>query len=337
MQLPPPRKRSSGLLFQGAFLAAGSLGSCRQEETIVITGAPRSGTTLVQEVLQELPDYKTLNEPLLHNRVQHANGFNSRTYLSPEAKAPRQRRFIEQTLTGKLGATARWAQQSGNRWRLLQEHAKRKKLLVKFCRLNRLLPWFCQNFQTKGVVLVIRHPCSVVSSMLKFGQWDFDYRQRMRDPNSPLRLSELPENTKAIFEPVIASIDSQEEMLAAIWALDYYVPLRHVDSPPWLMLPYERLVKLGEAELERVAHGIDIPITGAMRERLSRPSSSVKGKLHPDADSQLSKWKSNLQPEQIDRILRIVDMAGLSEYYTDAVEPNYDALNSHQSTSFQWH
>ncbi|MDQ8184962.1 sulfotransferase [Pelagicoccus sp. SDUM812002] len=338
LKLSPPRNsRSSSLLYQGAFRAAGSLGACREEETIVVTGVPRSGTTLVQETLQELPDYKTLNEPLLHKSVQKAHGFTSRTYLSPDAVAPQQRRFLKQTLSGKLGATARWSQQSDSRWQTLQEHAKRRKLLVKFCRLNRMLPWFCQNFQTKGIVLVIRHPCSVVSSMLKYGQWDFDFRQRIQESDSPLRLDNLPDETRSTFEPVVAAVQSLEEMLAAIWALDYYIPLRHIESPPWLLLPYERLVKRGEAELVRVTHGLDVPITTPMRQRLHRPSSSVKGKLRGDADSQLSKWKSNLRPEQIDRILNIVELAGLSEYYTDALEPDYDALNTHQSPSFQWH
>lgn len=324
------------LLYRNAFQTAGKIGSCRIAETIVIAGSPRSGTTLIQEALQEIPDYKALNEPLLRRETQRRHGFSSRAYIPLGAEAPQQKAFLERALTGRLGHDARWAMRSETPIGRLREHASRKKLLVKFCRINRMLPWFAETFQTRGILFVVRHPCSVISSMIKFGQWNVDYVGQPQGPDSPLYLANLAPQTREVFEPIVSEIKTHAEALAAIWCLDHYIPLVEAKSRPWILLPYERLVRSGREQLDRVMRGFGVEVNERMVRLLDKPSSSVKGELDRDVDKQLAKWRRNLTASEIDGILDIVDRSGLSRFYHDANEPNYDALNALQRADTRW-
>ncbi|HKT84885.1 MAG TPA: sulfotransferase [Novosphingobium sp.] len=327
----------SGLSYRSAFKVAGLLGRCAPRDTIVLAGSPRSGTTIVEEIYATLPGYKTLNEPLLQRWVQAAYGFTNRSCIPVDAVAPLQESFMRRVLTGQLGAAALWAFESTSRTGRLKEHASKRKLVVKFCRLNRMLPWFCRNFERKGVVLIIRHPCSVVSSMLKHGPWD-DMLAKRTDPFNPLAWNNVPAGARPVFGPMMDRIETLEEALAAMWALDQWVPLIEAEHRPWILLPYERLVLNPRQELDRVNSALGIETSDAMIARLARPSSSVKVKedLLSDSRAQLGKWRDTLKPAQIDGILRIVRQAGLGHIYSDAVEPDYDALNACQDPSCRW-
>lgn len=327
----------SDLAYRSAFKAAGLLGWCSPRDTIVLAGSPRSGTTIVEEVFATLPEYKTVNEPLMPRWVQAAYGFTNRSCIPVDAVAPLQERFIRRVLTGQLGTTALWAFHSTSRMGRLKEHASKRKLVVKFCRLNRMLPWFCRNFDTRGVVLIIRHPCSVVSSMLKYGPWD-DLLETRHDPFSPLAWNNVPAAARPIFGPIMDTIETLEEALATIWALDQWVPLIEARRRPWIILPYERLILNARQELDRITRALGIETSEAMIARLNRPSSSVKAAedLLSDSRAQLGKWRETLLPAQIDRILRIVRLAGLGHIYSDAIEPDYRALNECQDPSHRW-
>jgi len=62
--------RIKSKLSREAFSLAGKIGACNIEDTIVIAGSPRSGTTLLLEALYRIPGYKAINEPLLTPWIQ---------------------------------------------------------------------------------------------------------------------------------------------------------------------------------------------------------------------------------------------------------------------------
>lgn len=314
-----------------AFRLAGKIGACNQSDTIVIAGSPRSGTTLIQEALQKLPGYKGLNEPLLKRHIQKRHGFTSRPYLTQETATPQQQAFLSDSLTGDLGIDARWAFPETGKTSSLAYHATHRKLLVKFCRINRSLPWFCNRFQTKGTIFVVRHPCSVINSMLRFGQWDKQFVGGHDDPDSPLHLGHLPQQTRDRFGPIVSSLRNETEALTAIWALDHYLPLVQSETHPWILLSYEKLVRDGVKELRRVCQGLGVEVTDQMESTLAQPSSSDKGNLELDTSKQLSKWKHQLTATQLDDIFSVIERAGLSQFFSRDIDPNYDELAKCQS------
>lgn len=332
--------RIKGKLGRLTFSAAGKIGSCKIEETVVIAGTPRSGTTLLLEALHRIPGYKAINEPLLTPRIQKKTGFDSRSYIQIGQSASRQRSFFDKVLRGQMDSSARWlfdAETTGGR---ILEHATKNKLMVKFCRINRMLPWFADQFDVQGILFIVRHPCAVVNSMLRYGQWDkwtadFVHNNKHNRSNA-LHVDHLPDNVREIFAPILQRVSTQTEALTLMWCLDHYFPLVYAKDHPWILVSYERLIQNNQKELARITKALDMKLYDEVLNTLNQPSSSVKGKVNENAKTQISKWKQQLNSSQIDSILSIVDAAGLSALYSDAADPHYDKLNDLQISAGKW-
>jgi hypothetical protein len=326
-------------LHDAAFAATRRLGSCRVEDAIVIAGSPRSGTTLLLEALHELPGYKTVNEPLVREHVQEAHGFHARSYIERGQPASRQRSFLEHVLRGKLNPSAGWMFKSSTTLGHLIEHSTNNRLLVKFCRINRMLPWFAEQFDVRGIVMLVRHPCAVVNSMLRKGAWDKwtkDFiQQKKNDAASAVYIQHLPTEVVEVFAPVLERVSTQVEALTLIWCLDQYLPLLHASEHPWILVPYERLITHNREELARITNALGLRMNDAMLTALNKPSASVKGRVHQDPLDQLSKWKQQLTSQQIEEALSVVDEVGLSCFYSEAIEPDYSRLNKFQAPQYR--
>jgi len=122
-------------------------------------------------------------------------------------------------------------------------------------------------------------------------------------------------------------------MLALRWALDHYIPffVHEKVEYPWTLVPYERLVADGKAELERMFARIGAEVPPEAVERLSVASRSAQrtGVYADDVEKQLSKWRRRLEPSQVDRILQIAHAFDL-DFYDDALEPDYARLTDFQ-------
>jgi hypothetical protein len=318
------------------FRGAGRLAACDPSDTIVVVGSPRSGTTWLLELLRALPGYKAINEPFWHDEVRQAHGFAWRPHLAPGARAPEKRRYLASLLSGDARPQV-WHFEASTRVGQLLEHATHPQLIIKFTRLHRMLHWFTGQFDVRGLVFLVRHPCAVVASMLRHGSWTDD-EEGIEDQQFAEPPNGLPASLQDPFGPILARIETRTEALATLWCIDHYVPLvQHADgSYPWMLVPYERLVARGREELRRMADALDIETTREMEAIFDEPSSSVKDRLHASAERQLSKWRRRLSAGQVSAILSIVEEAGLSHLYTDALEPNYDVMNEYQRPRWAW-
>jgi len=208
----------------------------------------------------------------------------------------------------------------------LKEHLTCRRLIVKFCRAGRLLRWLTTTFDVRGTVLLIRHPCAVVSSQLRHGGWNLD--QLVQDIEGREAFGEISESLYKRHEEFLSSLSTRVEILAAMWCLDYYVPLfEHTsgaDTSPWVLLPYERLVMQGRTELERMLNALGAVPSSSMVDHLQKPSYSAQGDLKTNPEQQLAKWKEHLPRQQIDTILGIVEEFSLSEIYGEHPEPKCD-------------
>lgn len=299
-------------------------------DTIVIAGSPRSGTTWLVEILGTIPAYMHLFEPLnpLLFPESFEVGFRSRTYLPRNIDWPQGEKHMEKILTGRIFSNL-------PKYRLEPKVFTRrllgKKLIVKFIMGNRLLPWLAEKFQLRGIFLIIRHPCAVVTSQLNMGFCGYHLNSQPFTGIFPNLENILDEASKidgldyALLNR-LRRIKTMKEILAAAWCLDNYIPLSLPKPYPWTIVTYEKLAIDGEKEITRLFNGIGIKnIPRAAFRYLRIPSISApqrESKIGIDPDAQLSKWKKSLSKEQIERILNIVSDFGL-DFYTENLEPDY--------------
>jgi len=320
----------AGNLKQHVFEVAGRIApSCDIEEMIIVAGTGRSGTTWMAEVLRGLQGYKYLNEPFMNTPLR------KRTYLGPDERAPESlTRYVHRALKGRLWRTWKWRFESDKAPEMLCEFVSRTRVIAKFTRALRMVRWMSNCFDVRGTVLLIRHPCAVISSMLRHEiGWQGSHWCGMGESTSDRVFGRnLPEDIRRRFKDKVSTANRREEVLAHLWALDYYVALLGEKSSfqPYTLVPYERL-------LRRREDALNVSLTEAARQRLGVESFSASGDVETaEVEKQLSKWRDHLSNEQIERILSVVHLYGLDFYTKEALEPDYSRLNAAQDPSFSW-
>jgi hypothetical protein len=321
-------------------------------DTITITGTPRSGTTWLMEILGVIPGYISLFEPLnpIYFPESIEIGFQSRKYIPPDIDWKEGENYLRKIFTGSLKPNTTWLEK-GNYTKenfnsivlgyinqlkpeKLMNQFLGDKLIVKSVRLNRLLPWISKRFQLRSMIFIIRHPCAVVASRFKPGTslpTDISRYLNVSFPNKDDILKETSEISgldQGLLDK-LKRIKTQEELLAASWCLDNYIPLSYPKPYPWTVVTYEKLIIEGKKEIKRIFNEIrEKHVPRSAFQHLKIPSIVTHKndyKLVSNIDEQLSKWKKSLSKKQIENILKIVSDFGL-DFYTEDLEPDYKKI-----------
>ena len=284
-------------------------------KTIVIACTGRGGSTWLAEIIATLPGYHMLWEPLhLGNNPECTKyGFGWQNYIPRGTTAPVKRDYIEKILTGEKLSTQITTSLHFHPLRLL----RLRGYVAKFVNANMMLGWMLEEFPVRGI-LMIRHPCAVVSSQLMHGGWDHVTKENCTIPEG--LFVDYPH-----LADVFDDIHEKEEVLAFGWALQTYVPLRQSEPHPWLLTTYERLVERGEHEVERIFHYLDESPPRRAREKLRERSATASRTFSTDRRKNLSKWRKRLTKKQVDNILRVTHEVGVEAYTVDLV-PDYSSL-----------
>ncbi|RLF83562.1 sulfotransferase [Thermococci archaeon] len=302
--------------------------SLNEKEAILIFGTPRGGTTWVMEILETLPEYKSIFEPFHKDwfpEVQKLKINPYRPYVYFEDLNPALKEYLTKVFKGEIVSKS-------PRYRLTLENIYKrilaKKAVVKFVRANRLLPWIANNFNVKGMFFVIRHPCATIASQLETG-----IRGHFMPKNTPIpkeivlssisEIRELRDNEELINK--IKTIKTQAEILAAIWSIDNYLPLYYQRKFEWYTLVYESLVANPEKEIESMFSYINEEVPEKVYSKIRKPSTTTHDPRYLGTTKQLIKWKKKLSERQVKNILKVVHWFGL-DFYTEDPEPDYDAL-----------
>lgn len=311
------------------------------KDAILIVGSPRSGTTWLMEILATLPRYTYTFEPL--NPIWCPNsfeiGFRSRTYIRPDTNWPEGEEYLKKIFTGQIAnipikESLIASFLAGFSIKNSMRHLLGDKLIVKSVNMNRMLPWISEKFQLRGIFFIIRHPCAVVASQLKTGLCGYRPPYPPYIDVFPTQKEILDEASKIDgFEPKLfdslKKIKTREEILAASWCLDNYVPLAHNKPNCWSFVVYEKLVIDGEKEISRLFNKIgEQKIPKAAFHNLKKPSMLIikeEKKIIKKPFEQLSKWKKVLSKKQIDNILKIIAEFGL-DFYSNEIEPDYTRI-----------
>jgi hypothetical protein len=287
------------------------------EDTIVVASTGRGGSTWLTEIIATLSGYTVIWEPLhLGNNPKCAeHGFDWQNYIPRGSEAPQRRAYLQQLFTGEHLSTQVLTSLEFRPARLLQPTGG---YLVKFVNANMILPWIMRTFPVSGV-LMIRHPCAVVSSQIEHGGWDHVSKEDLTIP-SPLLddYSHLPD--------VYADIETHEEALAFEWALQTYVPLSSPEPHPWFLTTYEDLVAKGPSVVDALFEHLERPVPDEAHCQLHTPSATASSQFEKaDGHDRLRTWRERLSTTQVDRILRVAHAVGVT-CYSEQLRPDHEAL-----------
>jgi len=312
-----------------------------ERDTIAIFGTSRSGTTWIMEFLMNVfRDYNPIFEPLfryaplvrkLWRRAFQRYVFPpDRPYIYYLRENEVLYRYLSRVFCGRVVEFFFPTPVSLYREKFRRLYSD--KVLVKFIRANRLLPWILYRFQLRGAILVIRHPCATILSQLRVGWYPkTPHAIRIMKRNILLQVLDVVElDGKERLLNIIRDFRRPEEILAASWALDYYIPL-YYQKCSWYnayILPYESLLVNSEEELKSLFNFLGAPLPENIFDFLYKPSSMAsKPVKRIDPNRQLVKWMNQLTEKQVNVILKTINYFGIN-FYDESPEPDYDAIKN---------
>ena len=295
----------AGLSAAGAslrrLLGAPDLAEGDHTETVFLAGSGRSGTTWLSDLINHDSGYRQIFEPFHPQKVEDFRGFGSKQYLRP---GDRREAFLEparRAVTGEL-LRSRWTDRGG------APGAGRR--LVKDIRANLLLGWLAENFPGMPIVLLMRHPCAVVSSRLALG-WRDNLAETMAQ-------RDLVEDHLLPVEGRILSARDPFERHLFLWCIDNHVPLRQFSPGGIHLCFYEKLLLDPEPELRRLFAFLGREFDDGILGKLERPSSTSRRWSRPSADG----WRSRVAGEQVARAGEVLGLFGLDRVYGPGTMPD---------------
>ena len=261
--------------------------------TVFLAGSGRSGTTWLSGLVNHDSGYREIFEPFHPGKVEDFRAFGSKQYLRP---GDRREEFLEparKALTGRLR----------NGWTDRGSVPVSRRRLVKDIRANLLLGWLADNFPGMPIVLLMRHPCAVVSSRLELGWRDnLDETMAQRDL--------IEDHLLPVEERIRAARDPFERHLF-LWCIDNHVPLRQFSPGSMHLCFYESLLLDPEPELRRLFAFLGRPFDDGVLVKLGRPSFTSRRGSRPSVDG----WRSRVGGEQVARCEEVLGLFGLDRVY----------------------
>lgn len=282
-------------------------------DSILISANPRGGSTWLFEVLTSIQGTATLYEPLHQEWMPELAdvGFDWHQRIPEDADWPEARQLFEDILSGRK-LTADICQYSKS-----HDYRTAERLLVKFIRINDCLPWLLKQFDFKlKPVVLTRHPIAIAASTLRHENWQ-GRPSHYVFPET--RYSNYSENDRIFLE----SLSTVEEVRVAKWCTRNRSFLNHPGhNEDWITLHYENMLLEPEASLKHLfsAWNMELPDAAmALVDKASRTSREMT--FSDDKQKQLEKWQTRFTPDQIDRMIAVLDHFEIDLYGRDAM-PN---------------
>jgi hypothetical protein len=182
-----------------------------------------------------------------------------------------------------------------------------RRRLIKDIRANLLLGWMRANFPGMPIILLLRHPCAVVTSRLALG-WRENLSETMEQ-------QELVEDFLLPMEPEIRAAQGDFERHLFLWCIDNYVPIKQFGPGEVHLTFYENLLARPEEELQSLFTALGEDFDERVYEIMGRPS-PLSRKNAPDPS--LEGWRSHVSDHQLERAVEILRLFDLDHLYYGA-------------------
>lgn len=307
------------------------------QPAILVTGAPRSGTTFVGKMLC-LPRHMTyLDEPF--NFQTGLQGVKQPlVYLGDDT--PQQNHYylglINKLLAGQahfrpsslpgldehpLKRTARKVLRSRSElhYKIDALNPVRSRYLIKDP-MACLAAGYLHEQLGLNTIVIIRHPASTIASF-----------KRLRWHYSLSDLTEQPELMQRYLEPVLGPVNTKTLTTVQTWAYFWLCLYTVLDDylkkyPNIKAVTHEQLSRQPQREFEELFRHCDLPMSAKVKHSIdehtksTNPSDPGVGEAHAlrrNSAANIHRWHKILEPDEVNEIRRITEPVS-SKYYSDA-------------------
>jgi hypothetical protein len=279
--------------------------STHHRDSVLVCAIQRSGSTWFGELINYDNEYRSMYEPFHNQRVPAVRGFKIWQYLRPDDDSPEY----------LVPATAIFEGRIRSPWISAQnKRIVARRRLIKDVRSLMMIGWIRRHFPEMPVILLLRHPCAVLNSLLRL-HWHRNAADNIL--SQPLLMEDHLEPFRADIESVSSDVD--HHLLA--WCANYYVALRELAGQRVFVAFYERFLAEPRSEIARLFKFLDRPFDDRIFARMMVPSASARA-ARPDDPStvvtgsdMLNEWRKDITPEQIDRTVAMLKRFGLDVIY----------------------
>jgi len=277
------------------------LGKGDHRNSVFLAGSGRSGTTWLSGIIARGCGYRYVFEPFNPGKVRAFEHFGSKQYLRPGDGREEFLGPARLALTGRLRSP--WADRFNGKF-----VARRR--LIKDIRANLLLGWMRAQFPGMPIILLLRHPCAVVTSRLALG-WKDNLSETMQQ-------GDLIEDFLGPMQAEILAASDDFERHLFLWCIDNYVPLQQFGPGEIHLAFYENLMVDPERELRRLFDFLGEDPDDRVDNRLARPSPLSRKDVPPSLDG----WRGRIGEPRLERTREILTLFGLDGIYGMGTMPD---------------
>ena len=292
---------------------------------VSVFSEPRGGSTWVSDIFCQLPESILIMEPLflypLYPEIKDV-GFHFHQWIPEDAEWPEASEYFRKLYNMEIGSRKSVRLYFFNK--TLKHVSRARYYVYKDCASTMLVPWLTARFDVNPVY-VIRHPCAVVASQLKYKHWDYIQKDLLAHfPPPDFRYKEIFFQ----YQDIIDKMTKPEERMAAEWCLHNSVTIQHpLNNIRWVTVAYEKLYKEPEEEITRIFGRLGLAIPDRVLAEIRKPSGTTLNGSVADIRSgqQLESWRKVLSAEQVRNIMNIVKEFGM-DFYDESTEPDYGRI-----------
>lgn len=280
---------------------------------VLLAGGGRSGTTWVMEVINAGRDHRVVFEPFASHRLRFLPGFSRQQYLRPDEDDPRVAAVMDRVVEGRYRS---WWTDQHNRTFVC------RRRLIKAIRANLCLGYIRHRYPRMPMILLIRHPCAVASSMLRLGYGRYPLSVFLDQPA-------LVEDHLAPLQDLIRSTDDEFDIRIVQWCIQHTVLLSQLAEGDVHLMFYEELCDDPHQRFEALFAHLGRSFDGAAREAVHRPSrltgrhsAILRGSPSVDA------WRKGVSRDQLKRAMALLAAFGLDDVYGEGPRPDRGSVEA---------
>ncbi|MFC2159323.1 sulfotransferase domain-containing protein [Actinomycetota bacterium] len=313
--LPKGKKLRRLIRHPGLLLKMGNLDlNFDINNTIMLAGSARSGTTWVANIINYNNEYRMMFEPFHPTRVDYCQILKNKSYISTENKDEELINLFKFVLSGRIRSLR--INRYNTRW-------ISKKRIIKEVTGNLFLKWLKINFPQVPIILLMRHPFSVAVSKIKLN---------FSNPDKEIEIlfsqEKLVNDYLIDYRMIAKNLNSIFEKYVFIWCVENYIPIRQFRKDEIYISFYENLCLKSIEEVTRLFLFLNKEVNKKVINMIKIPSQTVKE--HSSiltGDNLIHEWKKSVKKIDIEKGTKILKSFKLDKIYNERSIPDINELH----------